>query len=536
MEAIPAHTKELLVELATAPTAFDPARLLFRTTLDALETYHDGKIKRLMLNLTAEQRTFVALRIEGSALLRGCAGSGKTTIAIHRAVEAALAGQRVLFLTFNRALATAIRDLIAELVSPLPETLEVTNIDAWATSYLEAQGQALQFLTADDTKTIYACIVDEQKQQEAPPSPFLQSQWWGFYREEIERVIKANGLATLQDYLTVDRIGRGHALQSAERRYVWAVFERYQTTLAAKGYNDWQDVPIVTLRDLTSTPEICAEIQYDQIIVDEAQDMRLTQVQLINAIAKPDAQGRRSIFMVGDSSQTLYTRGFTWLQAGLDIRGHSFRIRHNMRSSRQIANAAARLSEQNHIFGSPAEIIDPQRCTRDGAKPIWLQPATNQQEPHEVVNKIFDLLGGTDKSADHALFRLSDFAILCPNHQLVEEYVTALALKNIPCSTAKGDKPFEILENTVKVLTIHAAKGLEFPVGFIVGLHQGTLPRVIRTKIAEEYALELERNRILLYVAMTRAVEGLYLVASLDKLSQFLDEIGEDLLVVERIP
>jgi len=537
MEAIPAHTKALLMELVTSPIIFNPAQLLFRTTLDTLETYHEGQIKRLMLNLTAEQRSFVNLKVEGVALLRGCAGSGKTTIAIHRAVEAALSDRRVLFLTFNRALATAIRDLIAELINPLPETLEVTTIDAWATSYLEAQGKNLQFLTADDTKAIYTQIVDEQKQYALPPSPFLRSQWWGFYRDEIERVIKTNGLATLQAYLEVERIGRGQTLRSSERSYVWAVYERYQAALEAKGYNDWQDVPIVALRHLYAAVGRETMRGYDQIIVDEAQDMRLTQIQLIHALANPDSRGLRSIFMVGDSSQTLYTRGFTWRQAGLNIRGHSFKLRHNMRSSRQIASAAAKLSDQNHIFGSPAEIIDPQRCTRDGAKPIWFQPTTTQQEPHEVANKIIDLLSGDDDCADpdHALFRLSDFAILCPNHNLVQEYLTTLALKHIPCATSKGEKPFEVLENTVKVLTIHAAKGLEFPVVFIVGLHQGTLPRDIKTKIAEEYALELERSRILLYVAMTRAIEGLYLVASSSKPSQFLDEIGASAMVVERV-
>lgn len=89
----------------------------------------------------------------------------------------------------------------------------------------------------------------------------------------------------------------------------------------------------------------------------------------------------------------------------------------------------------------------------------------------------------------------------------------------------KDDDQFDILEETIKVLTIHSAKGLEFPVVFILGLHNGTLPTTFKTIDDEESELAIERERILLYVGITRAAEMLYLVTSKENPSNFISEI-----------
>jgi DNA helicase-2/ATP-dependent DNA helicase PcrA len=92
----------------------------------------------------------------------------------------------------------------------------------------------------------------------------------------------------------------------------------------------------------------------------------------------------------------------------------------------------------------------------------------------------------------------------------------------------------------VTLITLHAAKGLEFPVVFIVGLEEGLLPH----RRALEDERELEEERRLAYVGMTRAKDRLYLVhahhrstygvgAQADP-SRFLAELPEDLLAAER--
>jgi DNA helicase II / ATP-dependent DNA helicase PcrA len=98
----------------------------------------------------------------------------------------------------------------------------------------------------------------------------------------------------------------------------------------------------------------------------------------------------------------------------------------------------------------------------------------------------------------------------------------------------------EDVPDRVTLITLHAAKGLEFPVVFIVGLEEGLLPH----RRALEDERELEEERRLAYVGMTRAKDRLYLVhahhrstygvgAQADP-SRFLAELPEDLLAAER--
>ena len=98
----------------------------------------------------------------------------------------------------------------------------------------------------------------------------------------------------------------------------------------------------------------------------------------------------------------------------------------------------------------------------------------------------------------------------------------------------------EDVPDRVTLITLHAAKGLEFPVVFIVGMEEGLLPH----RRALEDERELEEERRLAYVGMTRAKDRLYLVhahhrstygigAQSDP-SRFLAELPEELLAAER--
>ncbi len=89
-------------------------------------------------------------------------------------------------------------------------------------------------------------------------------------------------------------------------------------------------------------------------------------------------------------------------------------------------------------------------------------------------------------------------------------------------------------ENAVKLMTVHAAKGLEFPVVFVVGMEEGLFPHS-RSLIDPT---EMEEERRLCYVALTRAIEQVYLVFASQRMrygdmqvnppSRFIDEIPSE--------
>jgi len=515
IQELPEHTKLWLLELATEPklddVLFDPGRLFFRTTLDQLEGYCKGKIKRLMLNLEDEQKEFVDKKIDEALLLRGCAGSGKTTVAIYRAVNFAMTGEKTIFLTFNKTLAIAAKNLIEELIGDLPPYLEVTNIDSWIMRLLRSRDHQINIINNKEQREIYLEVL---KSVQLFKRSYVHDFPWTFFRDEIARVIKGNGLVKEEDYLAIPRYGRKTALKRKARSATWAVYESYQQKLKERNFIDWQDLSLVAYKELFKSS---LNEPYKFVIIDESQDLTSIQVRIAQRIMKGSKSSDSSIFMVGDYAQTLYSRGFSWKQAGIQIQGRSFSLKRNFRNTRQIAETAAALNANNQNLKLSGEFVDPLFTNRQGPWPILLNCEDTESEMKAVAEQILDLVSDNQ-------FRLSDFAILSPTVQLCNEVKNSLDQLKIP-AVLKDDDRFDILEETVKVLTIHSAKGLEFPVVFILGLHNGTLPNTIKSIDDEESELALERERILLYVGITRAAEMLYLVTSKENPSIFISEI-----------
>lgn len=112
-------------------------------------------------------------------------------------------------------------------------------------------------------------------------------------------------------------------------------------------------------------------------------------------------------------------------------------------------------------------------------------------------------------------------------YESLEDFLADAALMSSADETAKG--------NAVTLMTLHAAKGLEFPVVFLVGMEEGLLPHV---RSAEADESEIEEERRLAYVGMTRAMEELWLTYALSRYSfggrnynfpsRFLADLGYD--------
>ncbi|HYK84967.1 MAG TPA: UvrD-helicase domain-containing protein [Ktedonobacteraceae bacterium] len=516
LSGLPERSRLWLEDLSTSveleEVMFDSSRLLYRSTLDRLEGFCEGKIKRLMLNLQRpEQQQYVEMERTPLILLKGAAGSGKTTVGIYRAIRLVEQGRRVLVVTFNKTLASVTRSLIEELIGPLPKELVVTHLHSLMMALLRRRSLHLNLDTKEQQlapRLLEEALHEVRRRKNAPV--LLRER--DFFHEEIKRVINGLGLKSVEEYKEVERYGRKTALNAKQREVVWEVYSTYQRKLAQAKHHDWSDVAPAALQSLQEKP---FETPFDDIIVDEAQDLVPVDLRVIQHLVKPGG----SVMILADAAQTLYSRGFSWKQAGIQARGRTAILRKNFRNTRQVAEASAYLLEQNKLMRSSNEYVDPEWTQRQGSSPIVMKATSRFHQIEIVRDHILDLV--SDQT-----FRLSDFAVLCLTNELCRQCKGVFEQAGLR-TVHHEDSDFDLLEERIKVLTIHSAKGLEFPVVFLLGLINGEFPsgKGMQHLDREEVELFIEQQRTLCYVGMTRAAEALYLLTVKGQESRFIKEL-----------
>lgn len=531
---LPKDVQTTLYDIFTNPNVpldeilFDPSQLLYRATADQLEGYCQGHIKRLLLNLDREQERYVHVQTRGPFLLRGVAGSGKTTIGIYRARARAAArdlftqGGRVLFLTYNRVLADTVCELLAELYGRLPGGIEVSTVDSWLLDFCWRRGYAVRVDLATAQSALRAAI--DQVRVTRPHAVLRRPT--AFFEHELDKVIKGRGLTTREDYLAIERVGAGTGLGEAARHAVWDVYEAYQQRLADAGLMDFGDVRLLALHELQASPER----RYDEVVVDEAQDLVPVQLKAVRYLAAGE-----NIFLLADAAQSIYYRGISWRDAGMEVVGRTRVLRTNYRNTAEVLCAAASLIAHSPTLKESGEYVPPEATRARGPRPVVIACASDADHLRVVRQEVVRLCRG---DAGHR-YRPGDIAVLAPTRAWCERVRDDLINHDIPCRMRTEHERFSPLENEVKALTIHSAKGIEFPVVFIVGLTRNPpqpFPRVDYTAPPPERQAALDTDRRLLYVGMTRAAERLYLVTTRGTPSPFLREIDPATVVQRDAP
>ena len=152
------------------------------------------------------------------------------------------------------------------------------------------------------------------------------------------------------------------------------------------------------------------------------------------------------------------------------------------------------------------------------------------ENPGEIVKKAisyFDFARLTDDGTPSAEDRMQNLEVLAKTAAEYANLEDFLADASLMSSADEASA-----ENSVTLMTLHAAKGLEFPVVFVVGLEEGLFPG---TRAFDDEA-ELEEERRLMYVGMTRAMRRLFLTYAASRYSfgsrnynmpsRFLMELG----------
>lgn len=495
----------LLGEDWTADRLLDTRQLLYRTTVDQLEGYCEGKIKRLLLNLTDEQMEYVHIKATGPVLIKGVAGSGKTTIGLYRAnYLAELIEERrqifgenaaILLLTYTTTLAKVLHQLYEELYGELPRAITISTYDSWMRTQLNRSGMRLSAASKDQR---YNLIRQAQNEiaQKYPRDKVISQRPPDFLLDEFDKVIRARWLTQFNDYRTVNRVGRGIALQERHRALVWEICGRYQRLLDEAGLFDWKDLPRLVQKHCPSLP------QYDVVIIDEAQDLPPSHLHLATRLI-PDYSEARSLTLLADPAQSIYYRGIPWKEAGINIRGGRTRIlAKNFRNTQQILEAARPILDGCDDLKREDEYIPPTSTYRQGPKPIVASYEKTEEANAFIIERVIKLCQNNN-------YRPGDIAILARSSNLYRYLSKPFKQASLKLTQFRDDN-FHILENDVKYITMQSAKGLEFPVVFMIGLDDRYVPYIdANSETQNEDKLQ---ERKLFYVSMTRAAERLYLL------------------------
>lgn len=519
---LPREAAEALLELATggtpvtpvAPSSVGPfehpdAQRRFRVmnNVEELERALDAPWEKWTTFLHPAQRSLVERAFAGPARVSGSAGTGKTIVALHRAVFLARRDPetRVLITTFSDTLANALRAKLRRLVSNEPrlgERIEVHAINAIGRRLYERNVGPVKLASPDDIRALLREAVETEGGSRFSPA-FLFTEW--------DQVVDAWQLASWEAYRDVVRLGRKTRLSEAQRKWLWAIFERVRAALAEQDMLTW---PALFQR-LAERLAGSTRPPFDAVVVDEAQDLSITQLRFLASFTG----GRgNALFFAGDLGQRIFQQPFSWKELGIDVRGRSSTLKINYRTSHQIRSHADRLLDPEiaDVDGN-TERRDGTISTFNGPAPEIRMFAAAAEEISGVSDWLRARVSEGSTPSEIAIFVRSDAQI---DRARAAAEGSGVAFKIL-------DESVETTSGYASICTMHLAKGLEFRTVAVMACDDDIIPLQERIElIGDEADLEevYASERHLLYVACTRARDHL-LVTGVAPASEFLEDI-----------
>lgn len=240
--------------------------------------------------------------------------------------------------------------------------------------------------------------------------------------------------------------------------------------------------------------------QYQAVLIDEGHDFRPEWLKLVTQMVDPETN---SLLVLYDSAQDIYgkskTRGFSFKSVGIQASGRTTILRINYRNTRQILQTANLVAakflnpEEQDDDGVP--IVQPVSCGREGQEPLLIRLPHTREESTRIAEVL--------ANAHQEGHSWGDMAVLCRKQAQMDDIARVLKARKLPHQVRKSSGNFDPLADTIKVMTMHGSKGLEFPVVTLCGV--GQMPG--RGEDEKEEAR-------LFYVAATRATHKLVITAA----------------------
>ncbi|KIX11333.1 3'-5' exonuclease [Dethiosulfatarculus sandiegensis] len=519
---LPAEAAEALLDLATGKTPSRQAKAIPANPFDHPDAKRRFRImknsdeleralafpwERWTVFLHPEQEKLVEKDFNGPAKVAGSAGTGKTIVALHRAVHLAKTNPeaRVLLTTFSNTLANALQIKLKRLIHGKPrlgERIEVHSMEAIGQRLFKLHFAPAQMASREELADLIRGA-GEQVQGHNFSLHFLLTEW--------EQVVDAWQLQTWEEYRDVVRLGRKTRLPESQRELLWKIFSKVRQELT---HND-QITPASMFAQLAAKIKKQQIHPFDYAVVDEAQDISVQQLAFLAAMGSslPNA-----LFFAGDLGQRIFQIPFSWKSLGVEIRGRSRTLKINYRTSHQIRMQADRLldSEMADVDGNKEDRAGT-ISVFNGPKPIIKLADSLAEEIKLVKNWVGDCLAKGVEPHEIGIFVRS-------KNELKRAFRVAQEL-GAPFITL--DASVKTFKGKLSIGTMHLAKGLEFRAVAVMACDDEVIPSQSRIDtISDEADLEevYSTERHLLYVACTRARDYL-LVSGVEPASEFLDDL-----------
>ncbi len=438
------------------------------------------------------QREFVDRDFNGPARIIGSAGTGKTVVALHRALRLASedSGNCVLLTTFSPSLAEGLSQKMQRLTAVKPELaarIEVGTLIEVARKL--AQDRHIKVEIASEK-----IITELLAQSAAAEATEIDV---AFLIDEWRLIVDAWDIRDGDRYHDLPRLGRKVRMAASRRDELWRIFARVRNELEASSLETEASLMHKLSRDLQASP-------YTHVLVDEAQDVSVAELHLLRKLAGVKPNG---LFFAGDIGQRIFRSAFPWKSAGIDIQGRSRSLKVNYRTSHQIRSKSDTL-------------LPPRLLEADGGEDKRLGVSSVFHGPAPQI-RIFDTIEDENNA-------LGAWLLECCKDGLKPETMAILIRSDTETPRANAARKAAGFDD-IQIIMMHDAKGREYRAVAVMACDADILPDESRLLSANDgRALKevYDTERHLLYVAATRARERLWLSAS-GSASEFLEDILE---------
>lgn len=457
-------------------------------------------------------------------IISGVAGSGKSVVIMKRAVKLYKASKAV-----NKKIKVCIFTYANTLIQYMNENFnavlgesdffKITTIDSYCyhlyrqMRYGKGAG-VINIIKERDRKDMVEAALANHRKKYGKKHRFYELNT-DFWLDEFKWIKGYNLLpGMIEDYMFIDRKGRGGEVRmsSADRAIAFQIYEEYCKLMKQKRKLDWEDIYSYILDNKDKIPD---EYKFDHILVDEAQDLSFIKLLVAVELSPLDKDNNHvNITLAADRAQKIYKTTFSWKSLGIDVYG--IHLQKSFRSTKQIVMLADSLISHNKNKEEYTKQVIPDAV---GPMPKIISSSNAGDEKTKVISLVKKI---TSDSPNETL------AIIVRTKQQRKKLEYWMAENRLQYQVVSKKTEWSSVEPGIKLVTMHSSKGLEFNTVIIPSVEEGKMPLISSDCEEEQVLEELERERSLLYVAMTRAKNSLILTYS-GKPSRFISEMDSSL-------